>query len=335
MVRQVITTAEFGPQEAGLRVGWASAARLGEQVWQVGVVSGTVGPEGATLGHIEHDGQVLYDARRALGMKAVAGFFTVIDGERGARCLIQPEIRWAKDAGDAAGIMQWGVGYTGSVESPDDRNFATGATPLVTTLRQTLHQVGADEQYPSVYYALNGLLGREDYRTRQGLPRIKLEEVLLADPDMAERTLLEEAGAGKILELLEKIRAADEGMVETLETSTLAAVSAVTDSFSASRLLVAELERELRELVESAVLAPSSVYLPGAALRTHPAMDPGEHDVARSFGAELAMVTKGNYGSPCDAVAAELIAIRRRQDFAQKGRAVLAALQHAEQQGTC
>lgn len=334
MVRQVITTAEFGPQEAGLRVGWVSAARLGEQVWQVGVVSGTVGPEGATFGHIEHDGQVLYDARRALGMKAVAGFFTVIDGERGVRRLIQPEIRWAKDAGDAAGIMQWGVGYTGSVESPDDRNFATGAH-LVTTLRQTLHQVGADEQYPLVYYALNGLLGREDYRTRQGLPRINLEEVLLADPGMAERTLLEEAGAGKILELLEKIRAADEEMVETLETSMLTAVSAITDSFSASRLLVAELERELRELVESAVLALNSVYLPGTALRTYPAMDPDDHDVARSFGAELAMVTKGNYGSSRDAVAAELVAIGRRQDFAQKGRAVLAALRYAEQQGTC
>jgi hypothetical protein len=337
MASKEVVVKEFGPEQAGQRVGWVHANKYeGEHLdlVEVGMAVATVGDDGAVVSYLDYkDGKKCYTSDSIRGFLAATALQVVLPAED-ANLNDLSQIDYMSSGPRVFG-PSFKVGEVFAGLSPmysvytigdDSLQWAEG-DDFATTIKTVMGAHGLAQAYPAVYLALNNSILHADLR-----PTDDSSTAPVVDREMNTITTTEQSEAALILNRLLTARAVDELSLSRLTMFSGTSAQEGPDRFAEARRTVSKLESEItqsagRMLFKWGTFLPIG-FRPGG--RTWPYMDPMVADESVAFGRELEGLRNGDVSTARYELEYELKELDKRYEYAKKGFQVLEALITAE-----
>lgn len=251
---------EFSSELEGKRVGWVSVRELAgredsEKMWGVDVVSATVGGEGSELyREVLAVGDDIRRYPRQMGFLAISGMSATLIRGRNTPDSFKSytDCDNARGSGDGgAALLDNGISHKAQNLSDDEKKWAVGPEGIVSLIKAGMASFDIADQYPQVYYYLNGtigVMGRQGFNGQGSVDGLALRDLLLPDKEMIDKTREQILCANLIRNTLEHSLVEDDLMKRDLTVFSEKPASAILETFSESRGYAAELEANIADL---------------------------------------------------------------------------------------
>jgi hypothetical protein len=337
MIAETIITKEFAPEQAGERVGWVSVGENSgtNPTVTVDMVVATVGENGARYGYQErlNDQEQPFALPSEEGFVAISGIFLELSREQGAKQPLQMYYKKEERHRESDGIVQKGASSSPSLVSDEDlKQWADNPAELLGLLKQGLQGYEARDQYPIVYYLLNGMMGHERYHSQSSAHEVDPRQLFVVDKEMADTTSSQASIAARIVAAYGGIKEDDEKMQRGLTVFSDIPADEVPKAFQESRRKVAEKEQFILEIKDD-LYGDELVFIPIGFRpngRSWPYMDALGKDEEAAFGRELKALRSENIDLARHEIDRELGEVDLRATYASQGSHVLHLLAMAE-----
>lgn len=336
-----VTLYEWGPEDAGKRVGRIEAAP--EQipingnkdnlldVVNISITVADVGPEGAKYAYTRR-----FDGDREMHIFFPGDVSGFVAASSLRHHLLHDEVRLedsppvlstASTAMDTQRLIT-----PNSFDVDSEKVIIEDEETILPAFKETLKKYNLGQLYEGLYYRLNAALGHAGIWSYMRNPS-PFGELMrpLVDRDMHDKTVASLKIAQEITELLETQKSEDEAMKQAIMQR---AVVDIPQLFVVSRTVVAESEAKIIEL-EKRLVVPSHVYMPIGVRpmgRTWPYMDASSPTAKEHYGLELDAIRKANSEPALREIDYELKEIKLRSEYATQGFEMLKRLSEAEKE---
>lgn len=320
----------FSAEQKGDRVGWVRVAPIENSTFAAIdiVTTSVVGDEGAEFGAVRlrhNDDEVeSLPFPYQVGFGYTAAFSAILSPERTRQeefnLMYTPQDH--KIAGSSYGtgraeeLLAHGTADTRRYEQNAEKVWTKNPAELLDTLQQLLADVALGSAYQSLYYWMNGAIGREQPNT-SSLHGADMRRLLMPDANMNYRTREDTAHMSAMNTALLRSVTNDVRMrSKLLQPSNEAAV--LLDAFVHSRDRAADLEREIGAEAEK-LAVKRLAFLPtgqGRSGRTWPYMDASESDADKAYGLELRDLRAGSANRAVHEIDEEVKELEARRTLA-------------------
>jgi hypothetical protein len=295
---------EYPATAYGERVGWVRAKEVGDDGDHIAidlVSAEVVSEEGAQYGNqsiYDNDGVFLTgDIPYQKGFGRVAAFSALLGNESMWQYefnlhyvpegLDQPDVSYNKPS--ASGLLASGTGDTVRYFENSGRVWVEHSSELLATLKEILTKLKFEDAYDTVYYWVNGAVGRE-YPAQSELTYIHPSRLILPDTSMQKKTRVQVEATKAMVSALTSSLANDETTRHRLSGFIIdTPMDTLPDAFIASRTRASELEERVSTEAGKLIVQRLAHMPPGQgrAGRTWPYMNAVESDVDNAYGLEL------------------------------------------------
>ena len=316
---------KYDSSQKGARVGWSEVYVDDErpELIQVRGAIATVGENGASVSVCEN--RNLYHGSLVKGMSEACSWAMYLKADSP----IGPE-RMDSHINENALYQMHGGGFhpTGNIEA-NTVKWGVGSE-IMANIRDDLEGVDETKFYPTVYFAVNSLIGHGRQRSEHDyVSQEMLRAVVLADPSMADHTENEVRAAEEYQTQLRTRRNNNSVVIDRLQSDSVAP-RVVADEFEESRGKARTLY-DMQRATSGQMFWRGAVDLREGHVRTWPYMDVTEGDSKRSYGIELEGLRKNNGQSALRELLRENEELAAGIRFSEKGINTLQALKAAEQ----
>lgn len=323
----------YPEQMAGQRVGWVRVTPAETQTpvddppFEFRIVSATVGDDGARFGLTTLENP---DGEKSLPIPSQEGFIGVVavsgalpqgdyDPEYESGFQYQSGSNKTLTATSPEYLLLRGLG--GNTNLIGRTDWATSKNDLLERIKSQLSGVDLLQRYPQVYYWLNGIVGRFDRLMDSSFNDLKIDDLLIADPEMKNATKDQKDLASTIARSLDRARLTDMNMLEDLTVFGATPASEIPRLFAHRRTEVAGLEQTVQDNL-AGLAVRRLIYLPPGyrpSGRTWPYMDPTENDPTKAYGRELRTLEQGSAWMAINELQREVSELTNRRRFTQDG----------------
>lgn len=302
MRRNTEVEKEFSPSHVGDRVGWVRAKAIDDSPFVAidVVTTKIVSEEGAELSNQTWQDDEGESTGGAIpyqkGFGETAAFSAFVSNERNwqeeSNLQYIPEgmsSTYSYHKPTASELLASGTGDNRSHADDAEKLWAESPKELLETLQELLGTLNIEGAYATMYYWMNGAVGRE-YPARSELTYVNPADLILADPAMQSQTKEQLEHIKQIQTALSQNLTNDVNMRHRL-TGFIGdtPMESLPSVFEDSRQRAATSEELVRAAVQG-LAVKRLAYVPtghGRAGRTWPYMDATEADPDKAYGLEL------------------------------------------------